>query len=209
MTPKVSIRKALSDPALLGTALAGPSWEAWRVLLIAAMGEPLTPDECLIFENFTGRKVPPAERVDELWCIIGRRGGKSQTMAALAVYLAGLCDHRDKLSHGEQGVVLLLAPDIRQARVSLGYAEGILESTPMMKQLLANRTAETLTLSNGIKLEVRSASFRRIRGVTCVAVLADECAFWYSEDSTNPDTEILNAARPALATTGGPVDRYL
>lgn len=35
--------------------------------------------------------------------------------------------------------------------------------------------------------------------------MADEAAFWMSEDSTNPDTEILNAARPALATTGGPL----
>jgi hypothetical protein len=93
----------------------------------------------------------------------------------------------------------------RQAKVSLDYAEGVLQSTPIMQQLLAARTADTLTLSNGISLEVRSASFRRIRGVTCVAVLADECAFWMSDDSANPDVEILNAARPALATTQGPL----
>jgi hypothetical protein len=126
-------------------------------------------------------------------------------MSALAVYLAGLCDYKDKLVRGEKGVVLLLAPDMRQAKVSLDYAEGVLQSTPIMRQLLAARTADTLTLSNGISLEVRSASFRRIRGVTCVAVLADECAFWMSDDSANPDVEILNAARPALATTQGPL----
>ena len=62
-----------------------------------------------------------------------------------------------------------------------------------------------MTLTTGITLEVRSASFRRIRGVTCVAVLADECAFWLSDESANPDVEILNAARPALATTQGPL----
>ena len=38
-----------------------------------------------------------------------------------------------------------------------------------------------------------------------MAVLADECAFWLSEESVNPDVEILNAARPALATTQGPL----
>ena len=73
-----------------------------------------------------------------------------------------------------------------------------------MKQLLVNRTAETLTLTTGISLEVRSASFRRIRGVTCAAVLANECAFWLSDESVNPDVEILNAARPSLATTHQP-----
>ena len=39
--------------------------------------------------------------------------------------------------------------------------------------------------------------------MTCVAVLADECAFWMSDESANPDVEILNAVRPALATTQG------
>jgi hypothetical protein len=92
---------------------------------------------------------------------------------------------------------------MKQAKVLLDYAEGTLESTPLMKQLLDSRMADTLTLTTGIALEVRSASFRRIRGVTCVAVLADECAL--SDESANPDVEILNAARPALATTQGPL----
>ena len=122
----------------------------------------------------------------------------------LAVYIAALCEH-ETLKPGERGIVLLIAPDVRQAKVALDYAEGVLQSTPAMEQMLAGRTAETLTLTNGITLEVRSASFRRIRGMTCVAVLADECAFWLSEDSSNPDTEILNACRPALATTRGPL----
>jgi phage terminase large subunit-like protein len=169
------------------------------------MGEPLTPDELEAFTRFTGRSTLPPNRVDELWCCVGRRGGKSRAMAVLATYLAGLCDYGDKLSPGERGVVLLLAPDMKQAKVLLDYAEGTLESTPILKQLLVSRTAETLTLTTGISLEVRSTSFRRIRGVTCVAVLADECAFWLSDESANPDVEILNAARPALATTQGPL----
>jgi hypothetical protein len=205
MTPRVTLRAALNDPELLGGILGGDTWSAWRALLLAAMGEELEPDELSIFRKFTGRDKSPTQRIDEFWCAIGRRGGKSRAMAALAVYIAALCDHKDKLVRGERGGVLLLAPDMRQAKVSLDYAEGVLQSTPMMKQLLAARTADTLTLTNGISLEVRSASFRRIRGVTCVAVLADECAFWMSDDSANPDVEILNAARPALATTQGPL----
>jgi hypothetical protein len=169
------------------------------------MGEELTPDELKDFQRLTGRAVSPDTRVEELWCVVGRRGGKTQAMATLAVYLAGLCDYKDALARGEKGVVLLIAPDQRQAKIALGYAEGCLQSTPMMQQLLHSRTADTLTLTTGISLEVRSASFRRLRGMTAVAVLADECAFWLSEDSANPDTEILNAARPALATTGGPL----
>jgi hypothetical protein len=35
----------------------------------------------------------PLERVEELWGIIGRRGGKTRAASALAVYLAALCDY--------------------------------------------------------------------------------------------------------------------
>ena len=40
-----------------------------------------------------------------------------------------------------------------------------------------SRNKESLTLTNGITLEVRSASFRRIRGMTCIAVFGDEVRF--------------------------------
>jgi hypothetical protein len=45
MKPRVTLRQALEDPELLGSALSGPTWHAWRVVLLAAMGEPLTKDE--------------------------------------------------------------------------------------------------------------------------------------------------------------------
>ena len=154
MTPKVTLRKALEDPDLLGSALAGPTWHAWRSLLLAAMGEPLIKDELKTFTKFTGRTNPPSQRIDELWCCVGRRGGKSRAMAVLAVYLAGLC-HYAKLARGETGIVLLIAPDKKQAKVLLDYAEGTLESTPLMKQLILSRTAEELTLTTGITLAVR------------------------------------------------------
>jgi hypothetical protein len=55
-------------------------------------------------------------------------------------------------------------------------------------------------------LEVKAASAAGVRGFSCVAVLADEAAFWTTDTaSSNADTEILNAVRPSLATTGGPL----
>jgi hypothetical protein len=94
---------------------------------------------------------------------------------------------------------------VRQAKISLEYANGVLDSSPLLSQLIANRKAEELELTTGITLEVRSASFRRIRGATCTAVLCDEIAFFKSDSSLNPDAEILAAARPSLATTQGPL----
>jgi hypothetical protein len=56
----------------------------WRVLLIAAMGEELLDDERAVFTKLTGRPREPLVRVSELTAVVGRRGGKSTAMAALA-----------------------------------------------------------------------------------------------------------------------------
>jgi phage terminase large subunit-like protein len=142
--------------------------------------------------------------IEEASFIVGRRGGKSKAMATLAAYLAGLCDHR--LVRGERGVCLCIAPDQRQAQITLDYAEAALAGSPILKQLIANRTADTLELTNRITIEVRAASFRRLRGPTYVAVLLDEGAYLYSDEwSSNADVEIVNAVRPGLLTTGGPL----
>ena len=204
MKALTSIRKALADKKLLGNVLAGSSWHPWRVLLTASMGEKLTDEERSTFTALTGREHEPLQRVEELVAVVGRRGGKSRAMAVLACYLAALCKHN--LVPGETGIVLLIAPDQRQAKIALAYATAAIEQSPILKQLIANCTADTLELNNGVNLEVRSASFRRLRGPTYVAVIADEAAFWYSDEiSANADTEILNSVRPGLATTGGPL----
>ena len=204
MKPKVTLRQALADPQLLGGMLAGDSWDGWRVLLIGAMGEALTDAERETFAKLTGRKREPLQRIEELIAVIGRRGGKSRASAVLAAYLGGLCEH--PLVPGERGVLLCIAPDQRQAKITLEYCAAAFDASPILRQLVVNRTADALELANNISIEVRSASFRRLRGPTYVGVLADEAAFWYSEEfSANTDTEILNACRPGLSTTSGPL----
>jgi hypothetical protein len=92
------------------------------------------------------------------------------------------------------------------AKIILDYAQACFERSPILRQLIASRTSDALELNNGISLEVRPASFRKLRGPTYVAVIADELAYWYTESSyANPDREILNAVEPGLATTGGPL----
>jgi hypothetical protein len=196
----------LADPNLLGHALSGDSWVPWRTLLIAAMGEPLTEDECELFRQLTGRDHEPGQRVDQLVSVIGRRGGKSRACSVLACWIAGLCDHSDALVPGERGVLLCVALDQRVAKIILDYCQAVFEHSPILRQLIANRTQDALELTNGISIEVRPASFRRLRGPTYIAVIADELAFWYVDVAyANPDVEILNAIEPGLATTGGPL----
>jgi len=202
---RIALREALNDPALLGHALPGDSWKPWRALLIASMGEALTDDERAIFKQLTGREREPNARVEEFVAVKGRRaGGSSATGKALIPYLAGLCSH-PSLAAGERGILLCIAADQRQADVILDYAEAALRGSPMLTQLIETRTARELRLNNGITVEVRAADFRRLRGLTFIGCIADEVAFWMNEESSNPDAEILNAVRPGLATTGGPL----
>jgi hypothetical protein len=203
--PAISMRSALGDPRLLGNALSGDSWATWRIFLIAVMGERLSAEEREVFTRFTGRAQESDERIEEALFLIGRRGGKDRAAAALATYFAALVDHSAVLAKGETGLVLCIGADTKQAAIQRNYIEGAFDASPMLSRLIVNRTADSLELSNGVVIEVRAASFRRLRGPTCVAVIASESAFWLDEASANADIEILNAVRPTLATTGGPL----
>ena len=168
------------------------------------MGERLTASERKIFTALTGRDYEPDKRVEEFAAVVGRRGGKSRAMSTLATYVAALCKH--DLVPGERGIVLCIAPDQRQATIVLDYCHAAFEQSPNPPAINRQPHSRHARTHNGINIEVRSASFRRLRGPTYVAVIADEAAFWYSDEfSSNADVEILNAVRPGLATTGGPL----
>ena len=102
---------------------------------------------------------------------------------------------------------MCLGQNSKQAAVVYNYVVGIIEATPLLASLIKSRGGEVLSLTNGVDIEIRAASFRGLRGMTCVAVVADEICFWYSDEtgSANPDSAILDAVRPSLATTGGPL----
>lgn len=206
MKPSVTFTEALNDPQLLGHVLQGDSWQNWRSVLKSIKGEPLTQDELDSYRKLTGRYQPPISFVTEALFVIGRRGGKDQAIAAFAVYLSALCDWSEELDHGETGVCLIISPDMKQSRETMRRCLGILRSSPVLSNAIANETLDSIELRNGIVIEARAASFRRIRGVTAIAILANEAAFWYSDDaSANADSEIINAVRPMLITTGGPL----
>jgi hypothetical protein len=201
--PLVTLRSAFDNPNLLAPVMGGESREPMRALLLASQGETLTDSEREHFRRLTQRDHEPGERVEEAHILAGRRSGKSSGCAAMAVYTSALCDFSDRLSPGEKGVVLIIAENQRQASVLLRYVEGAFDSSPTLRKLIVNRTRTTLELNNGITIEVRSADFRGLRGLTLVAVIADEICFWRSEDSANPDSEIIDAVRPGLVTTRG------
>jgi hypothetical protein len=70
----------------------------------------------------------------------------------------------------------------------------------MLAKLITREDRETVDLGNSVTIEVGTASFKSVRGYTIVAALCDEMAFWPTDDSAQPDYEILDALRPGMAT---------
>lgn len=201
-----SILDALDDPALFASHFTGMSWRAWRAFLAALFGLPMTEAEAAIYREHTGRTTPPAQPFAEAALIVGRRGGKSRVLASIAVFLATMRDYQPFLAPGEVATVAILAANRAQARSIFRYVQGLLKAVPLLAPLIAEEGAESITLSNRVVIEISTASFRTTRGYSFAAVLCDEIAFWrQDETSANPDTEILRALRPGMASIPGSI----
>lgn len=197
----MNILDALDEPQVFAPLLRDPStWAAWRAFLAALFGLPMDEAQLATYHACTGRSDPPTSPAREAWLVIGRRGGKSFTLALTAVFLAAFRDWRPFLAPGERATIMVIAADRRQARTIMRYIKGIITAVPMLAATIESKRQETLDLNTQVTIEVHTASFRTVRGYTVVAALLDELAFWQGEDSANPDVEIISAIKPAMAT---------
>lgn len=198
----MTLLRAIADPHLFPPWFRDrTTWAAWFAFIAALFALPMTPDQLAIYQRCTGRTEPPSSVAREAFLICGRRAGKSFILALIAVFLACFFDYRQYLTPGERGTIIIVAVDRRQARTILRYVRGLLKNVPMLNRLIERETAEGFDLSNSITIEIGTASFKSSRGITCVSALIDEAAFLATDDhSADPDFEILNAIRPAMAT---------
>jgi hypothetical protein len=179
------------------------SWGSWFAFLAALFALPMTADQLDVYRQCTGRIDAPSIPLTEAWLVCGRRAGKSFVLALVAVYLATFKTYRQYLAPGERGTIVIIAADRRQARTIFRYVRGLLNNVPMLKRLIERETKDAFDLNNSVTIEIHAASFRSTRGYTLIAALLDEVAFWRSDDSANPDKEILAALRPGMATIPG------
>ena len=201
----MNILAAMDDPALFAPFFRGGTWQPWRAFLASLFALPMDDATLALYRQHTGRTEPPQTPFKEAGLVIGRRGGKSRVLASIATFLACFRDYAPHLAPGEVATVAVIAADRRQARSIFRFTRGLLKAVDMLAGLIEDETAETVTLSNGVVIEIVTASFRVTRGYTYAAVLCDEIAFWRSDDSANPDLEIIAALRPGMATVPGAV----
>ena len=195
----MNIVRALDDPDLFREVIRDHStWGAWRGFLKALFGLPMDEAEVALFRDCTNRTTLPTAAFAAAWLVCGRRGGKSFALALIAVFKAAFENYAPFLSVGERATIIIVAADRRQARVIFRYIRGIMESVPALAGLVEGETAEELRLTNGVNIEVMTASSRTIRGYACPVALLDEAAFWSVEGAADADTDVIGALKPAM-----------
>jgi hypothetical protein len=197
----ITLSEFLATPELSGPEWQKPTREPWRVLAKCIDGLPLSRAEVRLLKACTGlQRIPRNVRL--LVLLIGRRGGKSQFLAAFAVWVALFAqDWREVLSPGERGVVLLLAPERKQAAILARYAAGICQGDLIAPEVV-RQTADEIEFSTGAVIEVGVSDYRGLRGRTCLAIIFDEACFAASEGAS-PLEEVVAAAEPSMATIPG------
>ena len=199
---RLALLRTLTDPKVFGPLVGGPTFRVLRVCIAAILGVvPDSDEDRATILKHTGRSRCPTAPALSAFIIAGRRAGKSLLASLLGILFGAF--HKWQLSPGEVGVVAILAADRRQGQVIKGYISATLRMIPMLTRMVAEETKDTITLTNGIVIEISTANFRTIRGRTVVCAICDELAFWRTESSANPDSEILTALKPSMATVPG------
>src|SRR5262245_54268718 len=197
-----NIIQAIKNPKLFGSLprlRSLETWTAWLVVLKAIFGLPMTADELVIFQRHTGRASPSLDGSKETYLIIGRRGGKSFISALITCFIACFIDFKQNVTIGETLAVMCLARDKDQARIVFRYVKAILNHVPALRNMIVDQRADEIELTTGVTIMVKASDFGGVRGPTIACVVADEIAFWPSQDA-NPDDKVLSAIRPAMAT---------
>ncbi len=201
----LTIIDALGDPQLFGASPVFAdlsSWRPWIVFLKATYGLAMDPEEVETFKQCTGRSSydPPPGGWPEIVGDTGRQAGKTRAASALVGYESGLAP---PCQDGEL-YALLLAQDARASvRASFSYVKSLFDASPILRRSVVRTTSDTLDLSNGMRVACYPCRPHSIRGLRARVILLDELAYFRNSEGFAVDVEMLRAARPALATTGG------
>lgn len=194
---------ALLDESLLGATFkqrGGKStWKPWCDFGRIIYGLPLDPEGLKLFTKCTSRTTPPTTQAREVYCIAGRRSGKTKIAAALAVFNAALVDYSDVTVPGETILVPCIAGTREQAGVALSYVKSHFSASPTLRALVVEETKAGVKLRTGIELSILSADPATLRGRAVPFAVIDEGAF-----ITNA-SEILEALRPAMIQFPSPM----
>ena len=203
MRDEMSIIDAMNDPRVFGQWFNNPSWDAWKVFLCALFALPMTEVQIDIYRHQTGRQRPPTASCREAWVCAGRRSGKSIVAALISLYVSLFRNYGPYLGPGEVATAMCVSPDRRQSRTIRRFQSGFTQQIQMFNAMVTGATKESLEFSNRTICETQTADPSTLRSYTSHLIINDEIAYLPAENSSEPDTEILIAERPCLASLPG------
>lgn len=136
---------------------------------------------------------------EQIWAVIGRRGGKTDKFASFIVAYEATCGGHEEERGNSTAVCFLVAQDLKLARQNLPLILSHLRQSPLLqKEIDGEPTADFIRLKNGINIGVAPPTAKALRGYAVPVVVMDEVGFWYSDsESANPDYEVERAVEQA------------
>ncbi|HTQ03032.1 MAG TPA: hypothetical protein VMI54_04220 [Polyangiaceae bacterium] len=184
-----------------------PSSPAWRATIRALYGTTTDEDRTL-FRELAQREAPDGG-ADELLVVAGRRGGKSETIARLAVFEAIHGGHSDALAPGQLGIIPIISPLREQSQEIMGFARGLVALSQIKRHLASEPTRDAIRLKSNVEIRVMTSDAVNVSGPTVVCAIRDELAKGPTAGMAGSDVEVDQALRPALAPVIGAPRRRL
>lgn len=185
-----------------------------RVLALVAIDgvDPIALDEAdrTIARELFGDvdEVPPGARRVQAWRL-GRGSGKTTLSAALAIYQAVTAD-LSRCGPGDEPAVVIIAPRLRTARLSVRMARALMRAHPSLERLVVkgddSKDGFTLRRTDGRRVAIAafpaSKGGAAARGISIVGLTLDEAEFFSSEDAAVTDRDVFTAIVPRLLPEG-------
>jgi hypothetical protein len=208
MAGKLTILDLLDNLAWFKT---GADWTAWRAFLAALYGLPMTEREYEIYRECTGRSERSDNPPSEAWLAVGRRGRKSAVAALIGLWSAAYrMDYGAIIAKGETPTVPILSRDKYFAGQVRDHAKGIIQYSGLSYLLAGEPSGDVIPLlvpaPSGpyrVDLVIRAATIVAARSKTVLGAILDEVAFFRSDESVNPDREIIRGMKPGMSTIPG------
>ena len=95
-------------------------------------------------------------------------------------------------------MVICVATDKDTARIIRKYIGAFFERIPAFARMVQRSTEDLIELSNSVDIAIAAGNFRSVRGRPILTAILDEIAFFRSEESSTPDTELYRALLPGM-----------
>ena len=185
-----------------------PSSPAWACVVKALYGVPLDEHERALFCELAGRE-PPEGGADEFLAVVGRRGGKSETIARVAVFEAIHGGHQVALAPGQTALIPIISPLREQSQEILGFVRGLAALKQVRRFVDGEPTRDGVRFTTNVEVRTLTADAINVSGPTVVCGIRDEWAKAPDDNSAMPDRVIDDSLRPSLAPLAGAPRRRL